>query len=262
MPSGEPPVPAEVRIETFRNDLGPVGLSISSPHLTVASLIHFKLTLASPVVNVTILSVSASVSQRFEIHYDSNKRGVAQPPPRRHIIFHVDSTTATSPDLLDPKNFLVGNALPKKAAPEPLVELEANGAGWNYERIARLPCDDLIRPTTLDGTETKIRVSHSLVGEIRYRIGNGPDQVLVMSKKVTIASVRPSLHFIDFWDLPDLRSAVVFWIRSCYRHTRRKKNHPSSDQSTRSASVITRSKRWSRETGGIWSELGRSRRRI
>lgn len=170
--------------------MGPVGLSISSPHLTVASLIHFKLTLAAPVEAATILSVSASISQRFEIHYDTNKRGVAQPPPRRHIIFHVDSTTATSPNLLDPNNFSIGNKLPKVVAPTPLVELDAGGPGWNYERIARLPCDDLIRPTTLDATETKIRVSHSMVGEVRYRIGNGPDQVLVMSKKVTIASVR------------------------------------------------------------------------
>lgn len=180
-----------MRIETFRDDLGPIGLSVSSPHLTVASLIHFKLTLAAPVEAATILSVSASISQRFEIHYDALKRGVAQPPPRRHIIFHVDSTTATSPDLLDPHNFLIGNALPRKVAADPLVQLEAGGPGWNYERIARLPCDDLIRPTTLDATETKIRVSHSIVGEIRYRIGSGPDQVLVMSKKVTIASVRP-----------------------------------------------------------------------
>lgn len=56
----------------------------------------------------------------------------------------------------------------------------------------RVPDDDLVRPTTLDGTETRIRVSHKLSVEIRYRkVGSDEDTATTILKPINIASVGP-----------------------------------------------------------------------
>jgi hypothetical protein len=38
-----------------------------------------------------------------------------------------------------------------------------------YSRIARLPKEDFVRPTTLESTSTRIRVSHKLNVDVRYQ---------------------------------------------------------------------------------------------
>lgn len=53
----------------------------------------------------------------------------------------------------------------------------------------RILDDDHIRPTTLEHTETPLRVKHSLVTEVRYRLkGSKLEMTLECSTKVTIAS--------------------------------------------------------------------------
>lgn len=59
-----------------------------------------------------------------------------------------------------------------------------------YARVTRIPDDDSVRPTTLKGTETPIRVQHALVAQVRFRYkGSKKDHVLEMESKVDIASV-------------------------------------------------------------------------
>lgn len=55
-----------------------------------------------------------------------------------------------------------------------------------------MPTDDIVRPTTLNGTVTPISVSHKLSVEIRYIQEGGEAKVLTIGKDVTIASVSPS----------------------------------------------------------------------
>ena len=68
------------------------------------------------------------------------------------------------------------------------------GEEWSYSRIVRIPDDDQVRPSTLEGTKTRIRVKHKLVTEVRYRMpGSKKDMILEMSTDVVIASVSSSL---------------------------------------------------------------------
>ena len=78
---------------------------------------------------------------------------------------------------------------PRAFLPQPLARLEG-GKEWMYARVTRIPDDDSVRPTTLKGTETPIRVQHALVAQVRFRYkGSKKDHVLEMESKVDIASV-------------------------------------------------------------------------
>lgn len=60
----------------------------------------------------------------------------------------------------------------------------------------RIPIDDHVRATTLEGSETPIRVSHKLLVEVRYRAEGQPsDKIFLFGKDVTIGSVSAGIPF-------------------------------------------------------------------
>ncbi|GAA5944456.1 uncharacterized protein JCM15063_006370 [Sporobolomyces koalae] len=74
------------------------------------------------------------------------------------------------------------------ADPFPLATVEA-ATEYHYSRICRVPDDDHVRPSTLDASEGRIRVSHMLSVEIRYKtVERDEEKVLTISKPITIAS--------------------------------------------------------------------------
>lgn len=112
------------------------------------------------------------------------------------ILFYADQTTplaASTDELLDRENVGRGASIPasfesRSRRPKALVQL-GGGSAWSYSRIIRLLDDDHLRPTTLEHTETPLRVKHSLVVEVRYRMkGSKAEKTLECSTKVTIAS--------------------------------------------------------------------------
>ncbi|ORY91477.1 hypothetical protein BCR35DRAFT_298642 [Leucosporidium creatinivorum] len=194
-PAGELPSGLEVTVKDNSGEVGPIALQLSSPHLTVASLCFLNITFESP-PNMEILSVGAYVIQSFAIHYDDPSVGVVYPPRQKKILFYADQTTplaASTDELLDRENVGRGASIPasfesRHRRPKALVRLE-NGVPWSYSRIIRLLDDDHLRPTTLEHTETPLRVKHSLVTEVRYRMkGSKAEKTLECSTKVTIAS--------------------------------------------------------------------------
>ncbi|BGP14907.1 hypothetical protein JCM10213v2_002862 [Rhodosporidiobolus nylandii] len=178
------------------SDLGPISLHISSPHLTVASLIFLGVSFEQPPPGLKIMSMQAFVRQEFEIHYSNKEVPVQHPPIQRKLLFYADSTTpvpTSTEDLLDRPNLSRGAPPPlpyepRMLLPQPLARLEG-GKEWTYARVTRIPDDDSVRPTTLDGTDTPIRAKHALVCQVKYRFkGSKKDQVLEMASNVTIAS--------------------------------------------------------------------------
>lgn len=139
------------------------------------------------------------------------------PPTQKKLLFYIDS--CVSPSLLQLGHRLMTRSLPHRSTPlahstddlldrdhlsrgappplayeprallpQPLARLEG-GKEWMYARVTRIPDDDSVRPTTLEGTDTPIRVKHQLVCQVRYRFkGSKKDQVLEMASTVTIAS--------------------------------------------------------------------------
>ncbi|KAG0661971.1 hypothetical protein C6P46_003676 [Rhodotorula mucilaginosa] len=194
---GDLPSGLEIDVRQELRDIGPIALHISSPHLTVASLIFLGITLESPPEGLKIMSVQAFVRQQFEIHYTNPDLPVSHPPEQRKLLFYADSSTPVpnSTDNLLDRDHLSRGAPPPLAyeprafLPQPLARLEG-GKEWMYARVTRIPDDDSVRPTTLKGTDTPIRVQHALVAQVRFRYkGSKKDHVLEMESKVDIASV-------------------------------------------------------------------------
>ncbi|GAA5839444.1 hypothetical protein JCM11251_002728 [Rhodosporidiobolus azoricus] len=195
-PPGELPSGLEIDVRHAASELGPIALHISSPHLTVASLLFMGITFEQPPDGLKIMSVQSFVRQEFEIHYSNKEVPVQRPPVQRKLLFYVDSTTpiaSSAEDLLDRSNLSRGAPPPlayepRALMPHPLARLEG-GKEWMYARVTRIPDDDSVRPTTLEGTDSPIRVSHSIVLQVKYRFkGSKKDQVLEMASNVTIAS--------------------------------------------------------------------------
>ncbi|GAA5956901.1 hypothetical protein JCM21900_006284 [Sporobolomyces salmonicolor] len=177
-------------------DLGPIALHVSSPHLTVASLLFLSVTFERPPEGLKVMSVSAFVAQEFEIYYSNPEVPTSRPSKQNKLLFYVDSTSpipSSTEDLLDRPNLSRGTLPPlayepRAFLPQPLARLERSKE-WTYARVTRIPDDDSVRPTTLEGTDTPIRVKHQLVVQVRYRFkGSKKDLVLEMASKVTIAS--------------------------------------------------------------------------
>lgn len=175
------PEPLEINVEHFSEDLGPIAIGISSPHLTVSSLVAFRVAFVAPSQRATIQSISAFITQNFSIHYEDGS--VAQPPPKRYQLTTIDETTAPR-SLALPLN----DDKPREPDPIPLKPLQP-GAEWRFSRLARIPNDDHCRPTTLSGTQARIRVSHKISVEIKYIPAGGVNEKLItISKPVTVAS--------------------------------------------------------------------------
>lgn len=187
----------------------PVGVGFASPHLTVASLISVRLSLLGAPTKLNIISIKCFVSQHFTIHYIDGK--VVRPPPARYDLRAVDPSSA--PSLCVPvsqmgRNMplppLKSNKYPRPLPPpadlplidpEPLAEVE-KGEPYSFSRVMRIPIDDHVRATTLDGSETPIRVSHKLLVEVRYRAeAEAGDKIFLFGKDVTIGSVSSSFAF-------------------------------------------------------------------
>ncbi|CEQ43230.1 SPOSA6832_05141, partial [Sporobolomyces salmonicolor] len=251
---GELPYPTDISFEHFSADLGPVGIHVSSPHLTVSALMNVRLSLLGPPQPVTIISVNGVISQTFEVHFADGE--VTHPKSQNFTLTKVDqraspsltvpihnpttcpinpgseasldTPTTETPPLSRGSSFLSSAAsslrsrpslspgvttttspastipptpsfrpvskcctiLPDEPVPDPspLVHLQT-GEEFNHTRICRVPDDDHVRPSTLEGTEASIRVSHKMSVEVRYRKeGDEEDMVLTIGKPITITS--------------------------------------------------------------------------
>ncbi|BGP14949.1 hypothetical protein JCM10213_007249 [Rhodosporidiobolus nylandii] len=230
-PPGELPTPTDLTFQHWSPDLGPVGISLTSPHLTQSALCNVRVALLGPPTAVDIVSVNATITQTFEVHYQDGE--IARPKPRTFTLQKVDQGSSPSlvvaihnpatctvrpglPATGSPASFpsspppsALPSGLPTEAPvegfrpqstccpilpdkpvadPTPLAAVQA-GHEFHFSRICRVPDDDCVRPTTLEGTETKIRVAHKMNVEIRYRKdGDSEDMVLSIGKPVTVTS--------------------------------------------------------------------------
>ncbi|GAA5870164.1 hypothetical protein JCM8547_006906 [Rhodosporidiobolus lusitaniae] len=223
-PPGELPYPTNLSFEHYSDDLGPVGIHVSSPHFTIASLCNIRLSLLGPPQPVEIVSVNGIITQTFEVDYKNGT--TAKPKPRQFTLTKVDERASPSltVKIHNPVTCKVNPGVPVEdtssdssssplsvspppepsfrpqstcckivpdepvSDPIPLARLPAH-TEYHYSKILRVPNDDYVRATTLEGTNTCIRVSHKFSVEVRYRKeGDEEDMLLTMGKPITITS--------------------------------------------------------------------------
>jgi hypothetical protein len=102
-PSPEGELPSGLEIDVRHNGmlrsleqtedvhLGPISLHISSPHLTVASLLFLSVTFEKPPEGLKIMSVSAFILQSFDVTFVDKTVQPVKPSPQKKLLFWVDS---------------------------------------------------------------------------------------------------------------------------------------------------------------------------
>lgn len=220
---GEIPPPMDWSIQHFSEELGPVGVGFSSPHLTVGSLANIRLSLLSPPQALTIVSIKGILKQQYTLHYADGS--VVRPQESRYTLLKVDQRA--SPNLVIPihnpatcqVSSLVSSPilpLPTVATPSqpspgglavpldegyrptsrccqvepdvPLPDLSPLarlniGDEFHHSRVCRIPTDNLVRATTLPGSKARI-------GEQRRRSGDGRIGLI----SLPLAVVEHQLH--------------------------------------------------------------------
>jgi hypothetical protein len=170
-----------------------VAASVSSANFSVSALVNLRLTLLGPPRPVTLISFTAFLTQRFEL-WSKNGSSV-QTTPRNIPLVEVDSATISpSPSELDktsPSLSSRSNLVPPSSPnPKPPCHIPlAAGTLFTHSRLCRIPSDKFVRPTTLPGTETPLRVSHTCSVKIRFRVeGEKEDRVISIARDVVVAS--------------------------------------------------------------------------
>jgi hypothetical protein len=174
---------------------------MSSPYLTVSSLVLFDITLLSPPASLTLLRVDPIVVQSFEIHYPNAR--VARPPPQRLPLLCVEQSP---PSPVPPPLRSSPTSLP------PTKQIEEDGKEWNQRILTRLPNDEYTRPTTLPGAHSRIRVSHALGIEIKFQTGTSiKAETVQLTNDVCITSVS-SCSYMRRAQRTQLTSPCSVWL--------------------------------------------------
>ncbi|KAF8311385.1 hypothetical protein DL93DRAFT_2083376 [Clavulina sp. PMI_390] len=280
-----------VRVEGFKEELGPYAMAIAAQHLTVGGLLHFEALLASVPIRTQIVSVSAtlvanytlrSVQQPSQAPQFAAKRtqlfvfDAQHPPcPETHMLVGdsegglaptgppaagtslqpVESSHSTNGDpsarsessdrsgtlspsisrgssiraplessthsqststismasgsgstrlpsnsptisrLHHPSTTPVFNRSKGKEPLLPMTTIEPGGS-YQVTHLARLPNDDIIRPSTLEGTKTPIETKHELILEIHFNsVGEDgqPGKLMVLRTEHAITLSSPLL---------------------------------------------------------------------
>ncbi|KAM0746455.1 hypothetical protein T439DRAFT_139116 [Meredithblackwellia eburnea MCA 4105] len=79
--SGQIPEPVNLGVEVWLEELGPLALSITTPHLVPSGLISLSLFFPSPPPTVIITNIQAYISQSYEISYSGGR--TARPCSRK-----------------------------------------------------------------------------------------------------------------------------------------------------------------------------------
>lgn len=202
-------------------------MSASSPHFAVASLFSLRVALLAPTTDAQITHIEPRIWQQFSV--DHTKEGgpsrIVTPPAVAHSCTPAGppafgrnssrsqsrsasrqgsraNSRANSPSRLVPGRSELNRSRaphrqdsgydPTLAAEFPPVEAEEE---WRMSRVYRVPMDDYVRSSTLDGSKARIRVAHKLLILIRYRVASKPDeQQIEVSRPVTIDACC-TLHF-------------------------------------------------------------------
>lgn len=182
-------------IQHYSPELGPVGVGFASPHLTVGSLGNVRVSLLGPPQPLTVVSVKAVLRQQFAIRYrDGN---VVKPEMNKYTLLKVDqraspslviplhnpATCKTSPGVgtSTPNPPLASEAYrspstcchiePDVPIPDPSPLARVNvGDEFHHSRVCRIPTDNLVRASTLPGSNALI--SELDPGDVTLRSGD------------------------------------------------------------------------------------------
>lgn len=176
--------------------LQPVSLDVVTDSLMVSALVNIRFNFHDPPQDTRIHTIVLSVKQTFSLRGpDGTFRRAGKPQKLNTLVFDDGRTPG--------ERTADGGARVCRGCPLQTIESQHSqlcdirpGEPRQFAALAQLPTDDWLRPTTIEGTDTPLGVSHELVAEVTYRSPKDPRhmRVLTCARPVDIASVSHHLH--------------------------------------------------------------------
>lgn len=153
VPSIESPSTA---MSVMYNDLHPtvglVSIACTSNNISVGGIFNIDVYSPNPPPDLIVYMVRVSLETQVDLY--TSKKGKQSVPPIKHRLFEKGFIAHRPGDM----------GLP--VAKERIIRWPGTDHAWSVQGIARMPDDNVIRPTTLPGSKGDIRFSHTLVVEV------------------------------------------------------------------------------------------------
>lgn len=153
VPSIESPTtPMSVMYHDLHETVGLLSIACTSNNISVGGV--FNIDVHSPMAppDLAVYMVRVSLETQVELH--TVKKGKQYVGPLKHRLFEKGFIPKSPADMHE------------SGAKERIIRWCGNDDAWSVQGIARVPDDNVIRPTTLPGSRGDIRFSHQLAVEI------------------------------------------------------------------------------------------------
>ncbi|KWU43092.1 hypothetical protein RHOSPDRAFT_26550 [Rhodotorula sp. JG-1b] len=163
----KPPPPLHHKFEGTLDEIGPYSMAMQSQHCMVGGLLLFRLNLLFPPIDLVIYTIKVKIIQTFHLQSPVDKDHSADPSPTAQTVFIID---AAHPSNYGKVSDTMRNSKSEPQTPRigPMKVLRKDEM-WKVHHLARIPNDNILRPSTFEGTITPISVSHSIQMEMTYR---------------------------------------------------------------------------------------------
>lgn len=163
----KPPPPLHHKFEGTLDEIGPYSMAMQSQHCMVGGLLLFRLNLLFPPIDLVIYTIKVKIIQTFHLQSPVDKDHSADPSPTAQTVFIID---AAHPPNYGKVSDTMRNSKSEPQTPRigPMKVLRKDEM-WKVHHLARIPNDNILRPSTFEGTITPISVSHSIQMEMTYR---------------------------------------------------------------------------------------------
>lgn len=149
----------------------PYTVGLSSGFILVGGLLLVRVGLVGPPAPIVIHAIKVRVNQNFHLKSNEDTSFEMDCPVDTITICSLDSGSPPN-NAVVPAAQLAQPAARSGSAPPgggPLVRLEA-GQEWSMKHLARIPNDNVLRPTTQPASQSSIRARHTILIELIYRV--------------------------------------------------------------------------------------------
>ncbi|KAK4702557.1 hypothetical protein P7C70_g3666, partial [Phenoliferia sp. Uapishka_3] len=167
--ASSPPPPLHHKIEGIVDEVGPYTIALQSQNIMIGGLLLLRFNIVSPPTDLEIYSLKVKINQHFHLRSSSDPAHKLSPPVDPRTVLIIDSAHPANFGKVDGPADAAARSISRAPTLGPLTVVP-RGEGFKVHHLARLPNDNLLRPTTQPGTETGIAVSHTIAVEVTYRV--------------------------------------------------------------------------------------------
>lgn len=171
------------RYETVVEGLGPIQMQITSPNLTVGGHLHLQVYLPFPVQESTIRLIRLDHVQTTQLE------------SRKDSLYREECT---------PERVNIANLRQDE------VIMNKKQGGWLFKKAVRIASEDLIRPSTMQSSQAKIRIGHRLELTIKFLLNKKTKDVITYCAQwpIVLSSVR-EIVVLPLCSLPSMLTRFI-----------------------------------------------------